>query len=105
MIRRLAVPFFLLVAAYYAIFGGGYSILDLNRIHDEIAERQVELEALSVETAGLEARADALETDPRALERIARERFGMIRDGEVLYRFTGAGEWELEEVDRGGVPR
>ena len=27
-------------------------------------------------------------TDPAVLERLAREHFGMIREGEVLYRFA-----------------
>ncbi len=105
MIRRLAAPALLLLAGYYAIFGGGYSVLDLNRIHHEIAERQIERDDLRAETLALEARAEALETDPRALERIARERFGMIRDGEVLYRFAGSGEGDSQTVDRGGIPR
>ena len=34
------------------------------------------------------ARIDSLESDSATLERIARERYGMIRDGEILYRFA-----------------
>ena len=37
---------------------------------------------------GLRARADSLENDPAAVERLAREQYGMIREGEVLYRFV-----------------
>jgi cell division protein FtsB len=29
---------------------------------------------------------NALENDPATQERVAREQFGMIRDGEILYR-------------------
>jgi hypothetical protein len=32
--------------------------------------------------------AGKLESDDAAIERIARERFGMIREGEILYRFV-----------------
>ena len=35
----------------------------------------------------MRAWADSLESDPATLERLARERYGMIKDGEVLYRF------------------
>jgi hypothetical protein len=38
----------------------------------------------------LEARRDSLMNDSATIERIARERFGMIRNGERLYRFANA---------------
>ena len=34
------------------------------------------------------AQALKLERDPATIERVARERFGMIREGETLYRFV-----------------
>ena len=36
----------------------------------------------------LQRSADALEHDLRVQERVARERFGMIRRGELLYRLV-----------------
>jgi len=36
----------------------------------------------------LQRLAHALETDPAAQERAAREQFGMIRKGELLYRLV-----------------
>jgi hypothetical protein len=38
----------------------------------------------------LERVATAIERDPRTQERVARERFGMIRQGERLYRLVPA---------------
>ena len=46
-----------------------------------LAERQRVIDSLH-------ARADSLLTDSVTLERIAREQFGMIKDGETLYRFA-----------------
>ena len=43
---------------------------------------------LEVELDSLAQRGHALETDPVAQERAAREEFGMIRNGEVLYRLV-----------------
>ena len=40
----------------------------------------------------LRGRVEALENDPQTIETLARERFGMIRDGEVLYRFAEESE-------------
>ncbi len=39
------------------------------------------------EIEGLRRQAHELKTDPRAIERVSRERYGMIRDGEILYGF------------------
>ena len=45
----------------------------------------------------LQRLAHALETDPVAQERAAREQFGMIRRGELLYRL-------VPNVDPGSLP-
>ncbi len=42
--------------------------------------------ALRIELDSLAQLAHDLETNPAVQERVAREQFGMIRDGEVLYR-------------------
>jgi cell division protein FtsB len=41
---------------------------------------------LRLEIDSLQKEAEALETDPAAQERVAREAFGMLRPGEILYR-------------------
>ena len=76
------------VAIYYAVWGGEYSAFDLWRLSDM---QQAESEALAVtraEVDSLRLRVALLEADPASIERVARERFGMIRDGELLYRFV-----------------
>jgi cell division protein FtsB len=91
MILRIAVVGLLGLAAYYAVFGGEYSVFDLHRIRAETAEASM---ALELRKAELEARsqwAEAIERDPRVLEALARERFGMLRSGEILYRFADGG--------------
>jgi len=89
-LTKLLLPGVLLVAAYYAVFGGEHSLLDVRRTHAELAVAAAELDRLRVANDSLKALADSLETDPAMLERLARERFGLIRDGEVLYRFAPA---------------
>src|SRR5690606_5053820 len=75
-------------AAYYAVFGGEYSLLEIRRLEAQYEEETERLTALRSEVERLNARADSLANDPVALERIARERYGLIRDGERLYRFV-----------------
>lgn len=87
-LSRLLVPAALLAAGYYAVFGGEHSWLELRRTRAEQEKESAELADLRRANDSLEALVDSLETDPVLLERLARERFGMIRDGEVLYRFA-----------------
>lgn len=103
--KKLIFPLVLGLAAYYAAFGGEYSLLEVREIRREVETKRAELERRSAEADSLRGRVAALEDDPVAIETLARERFGMIRDGEVLYRFAGDGDGgdpdgeELEEPD------
>jgi cell division protein FtsB len=90
--RRFLLPAVLLVAGYYALFGGEYTFPDALEVNRERVMAAQELETLHSITDSLAGRADSLEYDDQTLETIARERFGMIRDGEVLYRFAGGQE-------------
>jgi cell division protein FtsB len=94
VLRRMILPGVLMVAGYYAVFGGEYSILDVRQIQAEIAAARETVAELEQLTDSLQARADSLEFDDRTLETIARERFGLIREGEILYRFPVYGDEE-----------
>jgi cell division protein FtsB len=87
-IKRLVLPTLLGLAVYYALFGGEYSLWELRKARGEIEVQEQELSLLKEEVAYLRARADSLENDSATLERIARERHGMIREGEVLYHLV-----------------
>lgn len=70
----------------FGALGGEYSTIDWWKLRGSIEREQNALNRLYVEIDSLEQVADQLETDPARQEREARERFGMIRDGEMLYR-------------------
>lgn len=91
---RWTIRVLLAVAVYYAVFGGEYTVWDVHRIRGELADLELTRSALRAETDSLAVRAEALENDPETLEALARERFGMIREGEMLYRFADP---EVEE--------
>ncbi|MEX2528355.1 MAG: septum formation initiator family protein [Gemmatimonadota bacterium] len=88
MIRRLPLPLLLGLAFYYALLGGEYSVFEMHSVRGELERGRVELTQARDFNRSLEARADSLENHDPTLERLARERFGMIREGEVLYRFA-----------------
>ena len=85
---RIALALVLAVALYYALFGGEYSVFELRRLSRRVVEEQARLDSLRLQVDSLEARADSLADDSATIERIARERYGMIRPGERLYRFV-----------------
>ena len=86
-VRYLLGLVLLVGAAYFALFGGDYSLLDLHGIRVETEREQARLAEVRAEVDRLRARADSLEKDDATIERIARERWGLIVPGERLYRF------------------
>ena len=93
---RLLGGLLLSVALYYAVWGGEYSAFDLRRLARQQEAERVRLAGARVLVDSLRLVAKRLEGDPATIEQVARERFGMIRPGEILYRFV--------EVDTAGAP-
>ncbi len=71
-----------------AFQAGEYGMLDWLKLRRQVAEERRTVRELEVKLDSLERLAHALETDPVAQERAAREQFGMIRKGELLYRLV-----------------
>jgi cell division protein FtsB len=86
-LRWLMVPL-VVGAAYYAVFGGEYSLMEVRRLDREREREQQRLTQTRQEVDALRARADSLQHDSATLERIAREKYGLIKEGERLYRFV-----------------
>ena len=90
--RRLPGAVLLAVAVYYAVWGGEYSAFDLYRLRNQLQAAATGLGAAEAQVDSLGALAKRLDSDKATIEAVARERFGMIRDGELLYRFVPAAE-------------
>lgn len=71
----------------FGLMGGEYSTLDWWRLKSRVGEQEADLVQLQREIDSLNAWADSLETDSATIERVARENIGMIRDGELQFRF------------------
>ena len=69
-----------------AVWGGEYGTADWITIRRQLADERAKVAALRIEIDSLAKLAHDLETNRLVQERVAREQFGMIRDGEVLYR-------------------
>jgi cell division protein FtsB len=78
----------LVFALYFALQGGEYGTLDLLQLRREEAEERANLERLHRMVDSLSRVATAIEHSPRMQERVAREKFGMLKKGEFLYRLV-----------------
>ena len=74
-------------AAYHLVFGGMYSVFDVQTLEDQRDSVTARIDELIARTDSLVHRGDSLANVPAAIERVAREKYGLLRDGEVLVRF------------------
>lgn len=74
------------VGLVFAVQGGEYSTGAWLRLRAQVAEERAAVDSLTRAVDSLDALARAVASDPRTQERIARESFGLIRDGEYLIR-------------------
>jgi len=77
-----------LFALYFGIQGGEYGTMDLFALRRQEAAERAQVARLRQVVDSLTREANAIEHDLRVQERVARERFGMIRRGELLYRLV-----------------
>ncbi len=72
--------------AYYAVEGGEYGTLDLLSLRKQAKGEREAIVRLRMEVDSLVREEHALATDPVTQEKVARELYGMIRPGEILYQ-------------------
>ncbi|MFQ5890660.1 MAG: septum formation initiator family protein [Gemmatimonadota bacterium] len=85
---RAVVGLLALASLYYLFLAGEYSAFDVRALERERARAALRLDSLRAGTDSLLRRADSLIADPTAIETVAREQHGLIRDGERVYRFV-----------------
>ena len=70
----------------FGAMGGEYSTVDWLKLEQQIGQEERLTGRLGIEIDSLQRHIRWLESDSATVERVARELFGMIRDGETLYR-------------------
>ncbi|MBY0492316.1 MAG: septum formation initiator family protein [Gemmatimonadaceae bacterium] len=85
-LRRLAWGAGVLGVLAYAVEGGEYGTSDLLTQREQKAALEDSLDAVKAEVDSLEQELKVVNTDPVRLERMAREKWGMVKgDKELLY--------------------
>jgi cell division protein FtsB len=72
--------------AVFAFEGGEYGTRDLMALRRKERDERARIARLRHEVDSLQRVEHALKTDSATQERVAREVYGMIRDGEILYQ-------------------
>ena len=72
--------------AFYAVEGGEYGTTDLLALKGQVRRAREDIVRLRNEADSLRRLEHALQTDSVLQEKVARELYGMIRPGEILYQ-------------------
>ncbi len=76
----------ILFILYFTIFGER-GLLRINHLASEKKQIEERVAALQAENEQLKREIEALRTDRRYLESIARKDFGLVRKNEIIYQF------------------
>lgn len=79
----LAIAF--LVLLVHDIFGP-HGFIAMRRTQKEIEEIRAQIDKMNLENKSLSEEVNSLKTDPKAIERIAREEMGLAHPGELIFR-------------------
>jgi len=79
----LALALFALLV--HDIFGA-HGFIAMRRTQKEIQQIREQIGKLNSDNKSLSGQVNSLKTDPKAIERIAREEMGLARPGEIIYK-------------------
>lgn len=82
---RKMLGFALFLLAIHDVFGS-HGLLAMRRTQAQVQELRGEIDRLNHENGDLSKQVQALRTDPKAVERIAREEMGLARPGEIIFK-------------------
>lgn len=83
-IASVAVALLIMLTGYHVVFGAN-GVLVYQHKKQEYRRLEVELKSLQEENQRIADHVKALQTDPRAIEKEAREQLRYAKPGEVIY--------------------
>ena len=91
LVKVLAVTIFL--AGTAALVFGERGLMDVHRAKKELREILTRVKAKKEVVARLRSEVSRLESDPEALERVAREQLNLAKPGEIIILLPREPEW------------
>jgi len=89
--RGKTAKLFLLMGAIFfgfTFFGGDFGFVRIWNLHEKKKELELESKKLQVQILDLQMEKDKLKNDKAYIEKMAREKLGMVKEGEKVYRFV-----------------
>lgn len=83
----------ILFIMFFTIFGDR-GLLRIYHLNQEKQDAKKRLDELKIENEKLKREIEALKTDRRYLESIARKDFGLVRQNEIIYQFPSSAKTE-----------
>lgn len=78
---------FLLIALFYVLFFGEDGIFAYIRLKKEIKDNVARMRVIEEENLKMKRELERVKNDKEYLEEIVRKKYGLIREGEKVYRF------------------
>lgn len=89
--RRVVLALIIGVPLAMFVLFGSRGVLQRVKLQQQKAELELKIREAEAETERLQAESKALDGDERAIEKVAREKYGMLRKGEKVYKVTPDG--------------
>ena len=84
----MAVIVIVTIVLVYGVFGN-HGIYQRWSLQHEKADLERKIKEANEETKQLQTQSKDLDSSKKAIEKVARERYGMAREGEHVYKVTG----------------
>lgn len=76
----------------YLAFSGNRGLWNLYKLHEEKQNLSEQVAQLKSEISRYQAQYQDLQGNPSVLEKQAREELNLVKPGEIVYKFTEAGQ-------------
>ena len=86
---RIILGIALLLVIIHDMFGA-HGYMAMRRTQKQIEQLRLEVDRLNKENTDLADQVQSLRTDPKAIERIAREDMGLARPGELIFKMPAS---------------
>ena len=84
--KRLSLILFFGVALLLYVLFNNQGVIERMRLERQKKEMLLKIQRAEQEQKQLQEQSKALEGDKKAVEKVAREKYGMVREGEKVYR-------------------
>lgn len=99
----MALALFCVALVVHEIFGS-HGYLALRREQRDFDALQLKIQELKKENQELETQIKSLKTDPKAIEKMAREQMGLARPGEIIFTLPDKHAQKEQPVEAKDAP-